>query len=436
MHVSLLVNLVLCCVLIVLLLRKRVRHWLKRVREQWERYQPRGWKPQSPKDCPHCQSGMQLEVVHNRRGVVPWSARKSKRGKPKTVDTQGYACPNRGCAYHGIRESEVHALVGYGKENGIQRLKCQACGKVFTSRWGTPLYYLKSNPQQIEMVLWFLVEGVDASVLVRYTGRSDATIARWLERMGQHSQDWHNALFRHLTLALVQMDELYTRIRATASACWVWLAIDPVSKVIPSLHVGERTRTDAFTLLHDLKQRLNPSCVPAITTDGLRSYFYAITAHFGTWFRPPRAHTNHWQPSSDLLYGQLVKRKNRRHTTFTHTRMLWGKRQPLFDRLKAAGLNTCIQTAFIERFNLTLRQGVASLSRKTWSYAQTQQHLLLHLEWFRLYYHLVRPHESLALPVAGLKSRFRPRSPAMALGLTHHVWTVKEVLHYPAPQPC
>jgi transposase-like protein len=56
----------------------------------------------------------------------------------------------------------VHALVGYGTDNGIQRLKCQACGQVFTSRWGTPLYYLKSDVKQVELVLWFLAEGVDA----------------------------------------------------------------------------------------------------------------------------------------------------------------------------------------------------------------------------------------------------------------------------------
>jgi transposase-like protein len=356
MYLSLLINLILCLMLLVLLLRRRIRHWLKRLGEQWERHRPRGWKPQSPKDCPHCQGGVQVEVLHGPREVVPWSARKSRRGKPKTVTTQGYACPNRGCEYHGIRETDVHALVGYGKENGIQRLKCQACGKVFTSRWGTPLYYLKSDPQQIELVLWFLVEGVDASVLVRYTGRSDATVARWLERMGRHSQHWHNALFRHLTLTVVQMDERYTRIRSTASACWVWLVIDPVRKVIPALHVGERTKNDAFSLVHALKPRLAPGCVPVITTDGLRSYFYAITAHFGTWFRPAHARTDHWHPSPELHYGQLVKRQHRRHSTFTHTRMLWGKRQHVFDRLRAVGLNACIQTAFIERLNLTLRQ--------------------------------------------------------------------------------
>lgn len=238
--------------------------------------------------------------------------------------------------------------------------------------------------------------------------------------MGQHSQGWHNALFRHLTLAVVQMDELYTRVRSTASACWGWVAMDPLSKAIPALHVGERTRPDAFTLVHDLKQRLDPDGVPAITTDGLRSYVYAITAHFGSGYRPSGAPTDHWQPSPALQSGQLVKQTKRRRTIFTHTRLLWGKRRDLFARLRQVGLNERIQTAFIER--------------RTWAYAQTKPHVLLHLEWFRLYYHLVRPHEALAQNVLGLRSRFRQRSPAMALGLTDHRWTLKEVLYYPAPR--
>jgi IS1 family transposase len=222
--------------------------------------------------------------------------------------------------------------------------------------------------------------------------------------MGTHSRRWHDRLFRQVTLALVQMDKLYTRVRATASACRVWLAIDPVSKAVPALHVGERTRAGAFALVHDLTLRLAPTCVPAFTTDGLRSYFYAITAHFGEWLRPQRARTNHWQPSSQLHYGQLVKRRGPRRVTFAHTRMVWGKRRELSARLQAAGLKACIQTAFVERVNLTFRQGVSSLARRTWSYAHTQRHLLLHLEWFRLYYHLVRPHESLALARSSRKS--------------------------------
>jgi transposase InsO family protein len=99
-------------------------------------------------------------------------------------------------------------------------------------------------------------------------------------------------------------------------------------------------------------------------------------------------------------------------------RMLWGKRADLTAVQLAHGLSHCIQTSFIERFNLTLRQSIAPLTRKTWSLPQSQ--LLLHVEWGRLYYHLLRPHHSL-----------RQSTPAMALGLTDHVWTIHEFTSTP-----
>jgi hypothetical protein len=118
------------------------------------------------------------------------------------------------------------------------------------------LYYLKSAPSEVELVLWFSAEGVDHSVLVRYTGRSEATLARWLERAGQQSQGWHHVLFHELTLALVQMDELCVRIRGVTHFRWLWLAIDPVSKAIPALHLGGRRAEDAQAAVHEVKDRL------------------------------------------------------------------------------------------------------------------------------------------------------------------------------------
>jgi hypothetical protein len=88
------------------------------------------------------------------------------------------------------------------------------------------------------MVLWFLAEGVNRAVLVRYTGHKDATLARWLERMGEHSQELHNRLFRGLVLSLVQLDELYAQVKDREQARWLWLVIDPVTKIIPTLHLG------------------------------------------------------------------------------------------------------------------------------------------------------------------------------------------------------
>jgi hypothetical protein len=117
--------------------------------------------------------------------------------------------------------------------------------------------------------------------------------------------------------------------------------------------------------------------------------------------------------------------------TFNLTRMLWGKRSALYARLTACGFRSTIQTAFIERVNLALRQSVSLLTRRTWSLAQTDHQLLLHVEWWRCYYHFVRPHESLRQPLPGLHRRYRQRTPAMALGLTDHLWTVGELLRTP-----
>ena len=82
------------------------------------------------------------------------------------------------------------------------------------------------------------------------------------------------------------------------------------------------------------------------------------------------------------------------------------------------------------RLNLTFRQGIAGLGRQTWAWA-SEQHLLLHTEWFRLYYHVARAHESLREPLPGEKGNYRARTPAMALGLTDHILTVGDILRMP-----
>ena len=399
--------------------RGKIKRWLKYTKDRL----PRRWLPKSPHDCLSCCEGITLQTARINHGVEPYANRKSSRGRRKSVASQGFACLNPDCDYYGIIDEQIHALVSHGKrgqQHDIQYFKCQACGKAFSSRKGTPLYYLKTSTDTVIMVLWLLAEGVDRSVLIRYTGHPDSTIARWMTRMGQHSQGLHNHYFRGLTLALIQMDELYAKVRNKAKASWLWLAIDPVSKALPALHVGSRKASSAYALVHDLKLRLANGCVPAFTTDGLRTYFYAITAHFGEWYRPQRARTDHWRPDDKLLHGQLIKRKRNRKLTYTQTRMTIGKRSKLFEILQANGFNSTIQTAFIERVNLTIRQGVSLLTRRTWSTARNEDYLLLHVEWWRVYYHFARPHESL-----------QGQTPAMKLGLTDHVWSVDQLLRTP-----
>jgi len=174
------------------------KHHHRRLRKLWEKVKaghPRHWRAKSPHDCPACEAGVKVAVRHGVREVVPWSEMKSRRGRKKRIETRGFACPNEACRYCGSTDPDVHALVGCGKRgkhHDIQTLKCQACGCVFSCRRNTPLYYIKTAHDRVEIVLWLLAEGVDESVLVRYTGHVDATLTRWLLRAGAYSQNLHD----------------------------------------------------------------------------------------------------------------------------------------------------------------------------------------------------------------------------------------------------
>jgi IS1 family transposase len=96
-----------------------------------------------------------------------------------------------------------------------------------------------------------------------------------------HSATLHDRVLRNLHLPHLQLDEIRTRLRNRAHTLWLWLAIDPLTKLIPTLHLGARTQAAAHAVVHDLRQRLAPACIPVFTSDGLNLYFYALTAHFG-----------------------------------------------------------------------------------------------------------------------------------------------------------
>jgi len=108
----------------------------------------------------------------------------------------------------------------------------------------------------------------------------------------------HHRTLQHLNFVHIQLDELRTRLRSRKHVLWLWLAIDPISKIIPVLLLGPRTQNAAYALIHTLRQQLVPTCLPVFTSDGLNLYFYALTAHFGEWVkgkgRQPSRHHSSW----------------------------------------------------------------------------------------------------------------------------------------------
>lgn len=135
----------------------------------------------------------------------------------------------------------------------------------------------------------------------------------------------------------------------------------------------------------------------------------------------------------------MIKHQRRRRTVKGERRLLWGDEQSYRSRLKQVGLSGKINTAFVECTNLTIRQSVPKLTRRSWGPAHYSPELLEHLDWWRCFYHFALHHESLTVelshPIQG-KGRQQPlcdrrRTPAMAAGLTIRRWTVSELISYP-----
>jgi hypothetical protein len=149
-------------------------------------------------------------------------------------------------------------------------------------------------------------------------------------------------------------------------------------------------------------------------------------------------------PLPQLQYAQVVKQTRWRRLVAVSSRVVFGILAGVKQVLAATGWQ--INTAFIERVNLTCRQPVAAVGRRATTLCKGEAGLRQQLALYHLYYNFCLPHASLRLPLpqpapttgTGSAKRWRPCTPAMAAGLTDHLWTLREVVVFrvpPWPQP-
>ena len=163
-----------------------------------------------------------------------------------------------------------------------------------------------------------------------------------------------------------------------------------------------------------------------------------MTSHFGRW-ESEGGRKPVWVMLSDFLYARVIKHQRRCRTVEVELRMLVGEEGEYRKRLKAGGQSGRINNPFIERLNLTIRQSVSKLTWRTRGPAIYACEQVEHLEWWRMYYHYVRYHESLKVKLGQPEARkgkrqskrYRRRTPAMAAGLVSRRWTVRALLSIP-----
>jgi IS1 family transposase len=387
------------------------------------------------------------------------------RGRPRQVDTSHHFCPDPDCRYGGWVGLGNITANGHPSGGPWRQLHCSRCGGYFQETHGTPLHGKRVSPDMLVWAIGALAEGLGIRAVARVFEVDPNTVLAWLVEVAEHAAAFSQYVLHDVRATQVQLDELFALLsavktgevsdaeaiqRLSRSPHWVWGALDPVTKLLLTIDVGDRTLAMAQRVVHQVAQVLAPSCVPLFLTDGLKEYATALLTHFGYWVQPPRRQATgpapkpRWLPLPELLYAQVVKTVRRRRLVAVQHRVVFGTIEAVNQVLSPLGWQ--INTAFVERINLSLRQHVAAIGRRVSTLCKGEEGLRQQLAVYHVYYNFCLPHSSLrqALPLplptngTGSAKHWRPCTPAMAAGLTDHVWTLREVLLFrvpPWPQP-
>jgi IS1 family transposase len=385
--------------------------------------------------------------------------------RPRKVDTSMHFCPHAGCRYRGWRGLGNLRANGHPSGGPWRQFHCLDCKGYFPEHHGTIFHGKQAAVELIVHVLACLAEGLGIRATARVFEVAPPTVLQWLVEAAEQLRAFAAYFLCDLHVEQLQLDELYAVLRALKAGeisedaaitrldrapYWVWTAIDPTSKLLVVVDVGCRTLAMAQRVVHQVTRVLAPGCVPLFMTDGLKDYGTALSTHFGSWMQPERRQEKgprpkpRWMPLPELLYAQVVKSYRRRRLVGVKHRVVFGTGLAIEQILARCGWR--INTAFVERLNLDIRQCVAAIGRRVNTLCQGEAGLRDQLALFQVYHNFVLPHASLRqrLPEPevtngqGSARVWRPCTSAMAAGLTDHVWTLKEVLFYrvpPWPQP-
>jgi hypothetical protein len=327
---------------------------------------------------PHCDACEHASDLRPEAPRTPPPRLVPTRGRRRQVDTSTHFCPNPDCTYRG--------WVGWGnlRANGHpnggpwRQLLCIACRGYFLETLGTIFHGKCASVDLIVRVIACLAEGLGIRGTARVFEVDAKTVLQWLVEAAEQLHAFSQHFLHEVRVQQVQLDELFALLSAVKAGevsaveaierlerapQWVWVAMDPESKLLLAIEVGNRTLAMAQRVVHQVAQVVAPACAPLFLTDGFRAYLTALLTHYGQWVQSPRRQATgpapkpRWMPLPQLLYAQVVKSYRRRRLVAVKHRVVFGTLEAVEHILAPLGWH--INTAFVERINLTIRQHVA-----------------------------------------------------------------------------
>jgi IS1 family transposase/transposase-like protein len=357
------------------------------------------------------------------------------------------ACPNKKCENYGeLGLGNIISTATYKSQSGPRRVfKCKSCGESFSETRGTVFFDLRTPEEKVIMALKMILVRVHLGAICFVLDIKEETILGWLDRAYHKADEINKLLMKDINATEVQLDEMWAFVKRKVSESrnegiespdeaedgrqWIWVSYAPEFRLILAMAVGPRTLETALALI-----QMTASVVfgiPCFFSDGFSCYYQALVEcyHqiklFPKTGKPGRPKGPVKEPHPDLVYGQIVKEKKGGKLIKIHYRIRCGAK-----RLKQLGLK--IGTTLLERLNLTIRQTLSPLARKTLGFCKKRENLKKQVVFFQTYYNFVRPHMSLREKAEEtdqlFQKKWRQRTPGMAANITDHVWTFREML--------
>ncbi len=316
------------------------------------------------------------------------------------------ACPNTKCQMYG--QSAQGNIIRYGffrlKRSKRRRYRCKTCGQTFCSTTATVYHRIHNSRNIFDEVCILSANGVSKSTIATVKRLSWNTVSRWLERAAQAAKQFSERRLRGFVLQELQLDEIRTFMDRKKRPIWIITVIEVWSRLWPSCVLGRRSCRNIRKLFRDLLGKSAFIDPILITTDGFAPYEWVIRRMFG----------------SACIYGQVIKTRRKNRVVAIDRKLLIGSREQLEDALYKSKDSDTLNTSFVERHNLTIRQGSSYLHRRTTAHARWPHRLQEHLELLRCHYNFIRPH--MALQFGTIR-----RTPAMQAGLTSRPLTFRQI---------
>ncbi|HEY3797743.1 MAG TPA: IS1 family transposase [Caulobacteraceae bacterium] len=261
--------------------------------------------------------------------------------------------------------------------------------------------------RQVEIIA-ALTEGVSIRATERLTGVHRDTIMRLGVRVGFGCAAIHDALMQNLAVARIELDEAWSfvgkkqkQVTAADSADkgdqYVFIALAGAAKAILSYRVGKRTAVNTRAFLMDVRDRVLGA--PEISSDGFQAYPVAVDEAFGL----------------DCTFGTIEKHYSAPQAVEAARRYSPAEVISITTRA-VVGRPANISTSYVERQNLSLRMAQRRFTRLTNAFSKKLENHCAAVALYAAHYNLCRVHEALRV------------TPAMQLGVTDHVWSVRELV--------